>query len=120
MSVTAQNVSHWFQNRRRKDTHPEIEEKRVKRSQTRRSKSMKNNAGGNPLDLTQSSVPSQRVKQTTPHSRSPQDQSHHEQEERDSDEEPELCIAEQAHTNSYNSDTENDHPAPIHHPQHQV
>ncbi|XP_057372179.2 protein bric-a-brac 1-like [Daphnia carinata] len=120
MSVTAQNVSHWFQNRRRKDTHPEIEEKRVKRSQTRRSKSMKTNAGGNPLDLTQPSVPSQRNKPTTPHSRSPQEQSHHEHEDRDSDEEPGLCIAEQAHTNSYNSDTENDHPAPIHHPQYQV
>lgn len=120
MSVTAQNVSHWFQNRRRKDTHPEIEEKRVKRSQTRRSKSMKTNAGGNPLDLTQSSAPPQRIKQATSHSRSPREQSHHEQEDRDSDEEPGLCIAEQAHTNSYNSDTENDHPAPIHHPQYQV
>ena len=86
MSVTPQNVSHWFQNRRRKDTHPEIEEKRVKRSQTRtrRNKS-------SPLDLTQP----QRSQQTT----TPQD---------DSDDEPGLCIAEQAH-----SDTEND---PIHHP----
>lgn len=47
MSVTAQNVSHWFQNRRRKDTHPEIEQKRVKRSQTRR------RTKTSPLDLTQ-------------------------------------------------------------------
>ena len=48
IQVTAQNVSHWFQNRRRKDNHPEIEEKRVKK----RSARMKRQSNG-PLDLTQ-------------------------------------------------------------------
>nr|CAH0107594.1 unnamed protein product [Daphnia galeata] len=117
LSVTAQNVSHWFQNRRRKDTHPEIEEKRVKRSQTRRSK--KTNSG-NPLDLTQSNAPQIKQSTTPPLNCSPQEPSHHHQEHdyRDSDDEPGLCIAESAH-NSYNSDAENDHPAAIHHPQYQ-
>jgi hypothetical protein len=116
--VTAQNVSHWFQNRRRKDTHPEIEEKRVKRSQTRRSK--KTNSG-NPLDLTQSNAPQIKQSTTPPLNCSPQEPSHHHHQEhdyRDSDDEPGLCIAESAH-NSYNSDAENDHPAAIHHPQYQ-
>ncbi len=116
MSVTAQNVSHWFQNRRRKDTHPEIEEKRVKRSQTRRTK--KSNSG-NPLDLTQSTAPRMKQSITPPLNCSPQEPSHHpDHDYRDSDDEPGLCIAENAH-NSYNSDTENDHPS-IHHPHYQV
>lgn len=95
MSVTAQNVSHWFQNRRRKDTHPEIEEKRVKRSQTRRRNKT------SPLDLTQQPQRQQTANNST--ATTPQD-------DRDSDDEPGLCIAEQAH-----SDTEND---PIHHALH--
>ena len=49
--MTAQNVSHWFQNRRRKDNHPEIEEKRVKK----RSARMKRQS--TPLDLTQQVTP---------------------------------------------------------------
>lgn len=92
MSVTAQNVSHWFQNRRRKDTHPEIEEKRVKRSQTRR----RNKTC--PLDLTQPQRPQTINQQPTP----------------DSDDEPGLCIAEQAH-----SDTENE-PISSSHAHHQA
>lgn len=93
MSVTAQNVSHWFQNRRRKDTHPEIEEKRVKRSQTRR------RTKTCPLDLTQ---PQQRPQQTNQVNPVPA---------ADSDDEPgNLCIAEQAQ-----SDAENE---PIHHAHH--
>ena len=52
VTVTAQNVSHWFQNRRRKDNHPEIEEKRVKK----RSARMKRQSA--PLDLTQQASPS--------------------------------------------------------------
>ena len=46
INVTAQNVSHWFQNRRRKDNHPEIEEKRVKKRSARMKRAT-------PLDLTQ-------------------------------------------------------------------
>ena len=40
-------MSHWFQNRRRKDNHPEIEEKRVKKRSARMNKKSL------PLDLTQ-------------------------------------------------------------------
>ena len=85
VSVTAQNVSHWFQNRRRKDTHPEIEEKRVKRSQTRK------RAKTGPLDLTQQQ-PMPTVVET------PLNMSTHEpvrnRYARDSDDEPGLCIAD--------------------------
>lgn len=51
MAVTAQNVSHWFQNRRRKDTHPDIEEKRSKRLAVGASK-RKRTKTEPPLDLT--------------------------------------------------------------------
>lgn len=58
--VTAQNVSHWFQNRRRKDNHPEIEEKRVKK----RSARMKRQSA--PLDLTQQATPPRSEGSPTP------------------------------------------------------
>lgn len=101
-SVTAQNVSHWFQNRRRKDTHPEIEEKRVKRSQTRK------RAKTGPLDLTQApGVPT--VAETplnmSASSQQPQYEPPRRRYSRDSDDEPGLCIAEPQH-----SDTEGDAP----------
>ena len=94
MSVTAQNVSHWFQNRRRKDTHPEIEEKRVRRGQTRR------RAKTSPLDLTQpAQANQQRPIVTSIHHPTSQD------DRADSDEDGGLCIAEQNQ-----SDTENESP----------
>jgi len=50
--VTAQNVTHWFQNRRRKDSHPDIEEKRSKRGAANAGGKRKRTKTEPPLDLT--------------------------------------------------------------------
>jgi hypothetical protein len=80
LSVTAQNVSHWFQNRRRKDTHPDIEEKRSKRGTATGGGKRKRTKTEPPLDLTH----------------------HNSEQQRDSDDE-QLYIAE---SNQHHSDVD--------------
>lgn len=82
LSVTAQNVSHWFQNRRRKDSHPDIEEKRSKRGAANAGGKRKRTKTEPPLDLTRTH--------------------NSEQQQRDSDDE-QLYIAE---SNQHHSDVD--------------